>query len=95
MERMTGDGGSNKIISSKVKSIAVTNVKMTNLVTKRIIISKPKAGDLLSTISNSTGKRFREDQGEWWLREEDLTSSRRDPWPGWRYTEKPNQKEIS
>ena len=78
----------NKIITSRInsKSISVAKLKMTNLVTKRIIISKSKAGDLLPTISSNTGKRFRDDQGEWWLREEDLTSSRRDPWPGWRYT---------
>jgi hypothetical protein len=53
------------------------------LVTKRILLSKSKAGDIFST---STGKRFRDDQGEWWLREEDLTSSRRDTWPSWRYS---------
>ena len=56
MEKMTGDDNNSTIISSRVKSIAVTKQKMTNLVTKRIIISKAKAGDLLPTISNITGR---------------------------------------
>jgi hypothetical protein len=74
----------NKIISRKVKSTSLTKLKCTNLVTKRVITSKSKAGDIFST---STGKRFRDELGEWWLQEEDLTSSRsrRDPWPSWRY----------
>ena len=64
-EKMTGDDNNSTIISSRVKSIAVTKQKMTNLVTKRIIISKTKAGDLLPTISSNTGKMFCDDQGEW------------------------------
>ena len=61
-------------------------LKMTNLITIRIVNSKSKAGGLLSSWTSITGKRLHEDMGDWWLREEDLRTSRRDRWPGWRPT---------
>ena len=68
------------------KEISVVKLKMTNLITIRIVNSKSKAGGLLSSWTSIAGKRLRDDMGDWWLREEDLKVSRRDRWPGWRPT---------
>ena len=68
------------------KEISVVKLKMTNLITIRIVNSKSKAGGLLSSWTSIAGKRLRDDMGDWWLREEDLIASRRDRWPGWRPT---------
>ena len=76
----------NPNISKNDKAITITKLKMTNLITKRIINSKTKAADFLPSILNNMGKRLHGDMGDWWLREEDLTTSRRDTWPSWRYT---------
>ena len=87
---LTKSGDEITPISISNKSSSLLKLKFTNLVTKRIVqtksnkihqTTKSKSGDILST---STGKRFREELGEWWLREEDLTSSRRDTWPSRR-----------
>ena len=66
------------------RSISVAKLKMTDLNTVRILNSISKAGSLLSVRRQMSGKWLREDPGDWWLRERDLSSSR--PWPSRRGT---------
>ena len=67
------------------KSLSVAKLQMTNLTTIRIINTMSKAGHLLSVTGQRSGKRLRDSPGVWWLRERDLSSTRRRrPWPSRR-----------
>ena len=66
------------------RSFSVAKQKMTNLNTIRIMNSMSKAGHLLSIRGQVSGKRLRDNPGVWWLRERDLSSTRREPWPSRR-----------
>ena len=65
----------------KDKEISVVKLKMTYLITIRIVNSKSKAGGLLPSWTSIAGKRLHDDMGDWLLKEEDLITSRRDTWP--------------
>ena len=69
-----------------IRSIAIAKLQMTDLKTVRIMNSISKAGSILSVRQQIAGKRLRDYPGDWWLRERDLSSSRRKPWPSRRGT---------
>ena len=82
----TKDTNSELVKTDDKRSISVAKLQMTDLNTIRIINSISKAGSLLSVRRQMSGKRLREDPGDWWLRKRDLSSSRREPWPSRRGT---------